>query len=388
MKNHKGKESKFCFTIPNKGTPSTMSVQQIVWRSTGNEGLARSFGLFLKDQMESVVKKWKKVEQMRDWVQTEKDTWRKKVREVWNKQCSPDRPRTRQQLQSQSAMVQDPLTLCRPARGVKTETIPVPIVMAGGKRIAIRVYPRAHKVDKNSRVHKAQVMVYLPSQLYADENKKMGTQISMGVRFGIKETWMSFVVQYIRYTVSKWKTITDCNKWVTKYLHIFKVFTNVLYARSDLYDTDTKCHWEISKSTIELDEAYTHIFGDAPRGYGLFCKVSGKHTFDVNFNDKRISCLLNKKRVKKLQQGYRFGQHDSDTVWVPTMDSLNCGAIQACYIMQHRVLNPTHKLSVTYDDRVCLEPKRPSVVDEEYCFDYNMLSRTDGNTRSKRSVNK
>ena len=273
-------------------------------------------------------------------------------------------------------MAQDPLTLCRPARGAKTEIIPVPIEMAGGKRIAIRVYPREHKIDTKLRVHKAQVMVYLPSQLYADETKKTGTQISMGVQFGVKETWMSFVVQYIRYTVSKWQTMKDCNKWVTKYLHIFKMFTNALYARSGLYDTDVKCPWEIAKSTIELDAVYTdgNIF-DESRGYGLFCKVPGKHTFEINIDDKRIACLLKKGKVAKLQQAYRF-QNDSSTVWVPTMDSLNCGAIQACYIMQHRVSNPTHKLIITTDDRVCLEPERNAHVNEEYCFDYNMVSRT------------
>jgi hypothetical protein len=39
------------------------------------------------------------------------------------------------------------------------------------------------------------------------------------------------------------------------------------------------------------------------------------------------------------------------------MDAFNCGVIQACYIMQHRVSNPTHKLIVTHDDRVFLEPQ-------------------------------
>ena len=298
---YKGKQTKFFFTIPSKGTPSTMNVKQIVWRSTGNEGLSQCFGEFLKNEMEKIVMKWKKVEQMRDWVENDKDSWKKKVRQNWNAKCSR-RLRTRQQCQSQSVMPQDAMTFYRRARGVKTVIIPVPIVMSGGKRIAIRVYPREHKVDKHGRVHKAQVMVYLPPQLYADKNKNRAIKMSMGIQFGVKETWMSFVVQYIRYTVSKWKTMNDCDKWVTKYFHIFRLFANMLYARSGLYDTDVKCSWEISKSTIALDEEYTHgnIF-DGPRGYGLFCKVPGKHTFDINFDDNRIACLLKKEKVTKLQ---------------------------------------------------------------------------------------
>ena len=93
---HKGKHTKFFFRIPSKGTPSTMNAKQIVWRSTGNEGLSRSFGEFLKNEMEKVVVKWKRVEQMRDWVENKKDEWKKKVRRDWNKKCSR-RPRTRQQ---------------------------------------------------------------------------------------------------------------------------------------------------------------------------------------------------------------------------------------------------------------------------------------------------
>lgn len=332
-----------------------MNVKTIVWRSTGNEGLSPRFWEFLKRKMETLVMKWEKVEQMRDWVENEKDSWKKQVREDWNKQCSR-RPRTRQ-WKSQLVMEQHPIALFRPARGMNTVSIPIPILMAGGKRIAIRVYPRERKVDTKLRVHKAQVIVYLPSQLYADENKKKGTQISMGVQFGVKETWMSFVVQYIRYAVSKWRTMKDCTKWVTKYIHIFKVFTNALYARSGLHDTDLKCPWEIAKSTIELDPVYTdgNIFEES-RGCGLFCKVPGKHTFDISIDDNRIGCLLKKGKVTKLQQAYRF-KNDPNTVWVPTMDAFNCGVIQACYIMQHRVSNPTHKLIVTHDDRVFLEPQ-------------------------------
>ena len=103
--------------------------------------------------------------------------------------------------------------------------------------------------------------------MLTSKNKNRAIKMSMGIQFGVKETCMSFVVQYIRYTVSKWKTMNDCDKWVTKYFHIFRLFANMLYARSGLYDTDVKCSWEISKSTIALDEEYTHhnIF-DGPRG--------------------------------------------------------------------------------------------------------------------------
>ena len=54
---YKGKQTKFFFTIPSKGTPSSMNVKQIVWRSTGNEGLSQRFGEFLKNKMESLVPK-------------------------------------------------------------------------------------------------------------------------------------------------------------------------------------------------------------------------------------------------------------------------------------------------------------------------------------------
>ena len=123
-----------------------------------------------------------------------------------------------------------------------------------------------------------------------------------------------------------------------------------------------------------------------PRGY-----LKKTSTFDISIDDNRIGCLLKKGKVMKLQQAYRF-KNDPNTVWVPTMDSFNCGVIQACYIMQHRVSNPTHKLSdkliVTHDDRVFLEPQRDAHINEEYCFDYNMVSRTRVKSQRNQFVNR
>ena len=372
------KGNKLSFIIPSKGTPNNKRTE-VIFREGGNEGIDTRFGEFLVKQMQATSRKWKKVADMRNWVTT-KAAWRTRVRKLWNAKVVR---RTRMsQLRGGVTYASPPTGLLFQAKDGKTTDVMVPIMQVNGKVPAIRVYARpANK--QGGRTRKAQVLVWIPARLL--RNKTKGLEFSMGVDFGADLIWQKFVVEYLQYAVSKWKTAADIRTWVTKDRFNFKEFLNALFRSQREGVTPTSpMPWRLAPSTIEPDDQYMRNgwFTRGECGYGVYCTVAGEHTFRWHYDDERISYVADKRKnvLTQLQKNYQAtanGDSKSEVVWVPTTDSLRCGAVQPCYLVQHRKTNPTHILDFDAEGRTILQPLRPSVVGEEFCFDYRLGTSVD-----------
>ena len=388
----KSKKGKFALTIPAKGTANNKRTE-IVFRKNDLEGLSRRFGEYIASEMESACRKWKTVQDMRQWV-INKAAWSDRVRNSWIRKSGR---RTRMsQLRGQPAAAAGVMF---PSKSDKTIDIPVPLIRIKGRVCAIRVYARpANK--QGGRRRKTQLLVWIPARLLPKKERKSGKkglEFSMGVEFGASTIWRDFVVEYLTFAVSRWKKVDDVNCWVTQYRFNFKVFVNVLFRTGAWSVAPVSRPWRLGPSQITPDEEYLKN-GWFPKsagndvGFGVFCAVAGEHELMWNFDDERIAYVANKAKVKvtKLQKQYQaVSVHDEDSVWVPTMDALRCGVIQECYLVQHRKDDPTHYLDIDEHGRTLLRPRRPAKKGEEFCFNYRLhKSKDDSPPRRRKEADK
>ena len=75
-----------------------------------------------------------------------------------------------------------------------------------GQVQAIRVGFRLNHGSRNKSI----AYVYLPGALL---RKEKGKQFSLGTGNGPHHGWMSFVWEYLSYTVSKWSTFEEAREW-------------------------------------------------------------------------------------------------------------------------------------------------------------------------------
>lgn len=141
------------------------------WTSC-HEDTRTDFYNFLKVRMLNEVNKWKKVEQMWEWV-AHKNSWRLETRKDW---LSKFNKKKRMRSRSPPAVP--------PAKSPNTVTIPLTHLLINGTRAAVRVYPRALAARTvKKRLLKAHVIIWIPRCLG-------GKELSMGTNHGINESWM------------------------------------------------------------------------------------------------------------------------------------------------------------------------------------------------------
>ena len=364
---------KFSFSIPAKGTQNSKKTA-IVFKKGSEEGLNPRFGEFLCDRMKAAVKKWKDLEQMRNWV-TKKHLWKQRVRSQW---MNKRKRVTRNSGPLVEPISKPPSVMIKP-RGKRSISIPVPQVMHNGNCAAITVYPRPEGTDNKGRVRKAQVIVWISRHIcrhaFNDTSLKKGKEISMGFRFGDCKKWTHFVAEYITYAVSKLQTPTRLSNWVKKGIHSFKELLNIIYDFGGYHAPSAPPRtFRVAKSTMKFDPEEIGDIKDS--GFGLFCTVAGKHTFPFYCPEPRVARLVDKRKelLTNLQKTYQAVGSKTDTksniVWVPSREALTCWAVLSVYLIQHRNDNPTHVLEFDEDDNVCLKPLRRAIPPEEYCFDY------------------
>ena len=283
------KKSKGAFSvyIPSKGTQRNKRAEAM-FRKGGIEGLSREFGEFIVSQLTKVAKKWKKVEDMRAWAD-QRGEWKKQVRFLWARKCAaPTRSAARRlQLKSPAAVAAPSPVYSAKLSG--TVTIPTPECFGFGGRSSIRVYPRAPR-SVGKRTIKPCVMVWIPAPFRCE--------FSMGVKFADNPEWVTFVAEHLHYAVSKWKTEHDVKRWINQEYKNFREFLQVLYeVETNRIKTDpdyiakgqTTRVWKLAPSTMKPDPAYIaagqrdphfQSFKTEDAGFGLFCTVAGKWTFE------------------------------------------------------------------------------------------------------------
>ena len=386
----KAKKGKFSFFIPARGTENNKRTE-IVFRKNDKEGLRHRFGEFIANEMKKACRKWKTVQDMRQWI-SNKAAWQGRVRTAWYRKL--DRRTRMSQLRrqpgAQPAAQAQPVVLFK-AKSAKTIDIPVPLVRIDGRVCAIRVYTRpANK--QGGRRRKAQLLVWIPARLL--KNRKKGLEFSMGVEFGASTIWQDFVVEYLTFAVSRWESTADINRWVTKYRFDFKEFVNILFRTGTWSAAPVSRPWRLGPSQITPDEEYLK-HGWFPKsakkdvGFGVFCAVAGEHELMWCSRDPSIGYVADKAKVKltKLQKQYQavsVDDEDSLEVWGPSMDALRCGAIQECYLVQHRKHDPTHYLDIDEYGRTVLKPRRRAEKGEEFCFDYCLHKSNDDSPPRRR----
>ena len=368
--------------IPVKGTATNKRVE-IVFSKAALEGLSEHFAEFVAEQFQSVMGKWKNVMSMHKWVANDRHAWKKSVRDAWEYKCERvTRHSVTRKLEMKSSVTASPVYS---AKNDSTVTIAAPHLF--GHRGTVRVLVREQKVLSNGRRVKAHVLVWLPQPIRKE--------YSMGVQFGINKRWIKFVGEYVNYAVSKWQTLEAAKNWATNCFKNFREFVNVLFERGGYHNLSVKRVWRLAPSTMETDPVYNARGNDGDPdfaefkdgsnpGFGIFCTVRGRHTFDWAFpNDDRINYIANKKRehLTDLQKKYQATacRKDPDFVWVPTTDALECGAVPVQYLMNHSRKNPSHELVPDgFTGDTILNPlSRESVPKEEYKFHYRLEKSPD-----------
>ena len=149
-----------------------LSGVSIVFSRKKHEDTRTDFYNFLRVRMLNEVNKWKKVEQMWEWV-AHKNSWRLETRKDW---LSKFNKKKRMRSRSPPAVP--------PAKSPNTVTIPLTHLLINGTRAAVRVYPRALAARTvKKRLLKAHVIIWIPRCLG-------GKELSMGTNHGINESWM------------------------------------------------------------------------------------------------------------------------------------------------------------------------------------------------------
>ena len=376
----------FYIVIPGKATRNGKRTS-IVFSRKQPEGTRADFFNFLKTQLSNEVGKWKKLEDMREWV-ARKDTWRMKARTDW---LAKFNRATR--LRSREKQPIPPPAVAQPKKK-ETVTIPLTNFLIKGMRAALSVYPRAERTV-NKRVLKPHVMIWIPRCL----GKK---ELSMGTKHGISESWMQFVVEYLQYAASKWKTPRQCKKWINNYFVHFREFVDILFSLGGFAKPTARRKWRIGKSQIapclSAFDPGKRVSDETLKdtGFGVFCTVSGRINFDWHFPDPKISVLVDKRKewLTDLQKTYQADGNREDpdgfTVWVPTREALNAGAIPVCYLLNHCEDddNPTHKLRFDTQGNTYLKCIRDVEVNEEYKFNYNLSKSKDDTAVQQRARNR
>ena len=372
------KSGRFTFFIPSKGS-NTKGRSQIGFGKSAQEGLRRAFGEFLRDRMQTAIRKWKNVDQMRAWMD-HKEGWRDTVRQQWSskiKWTARTRKRSRSALELITPSVTPTLSLLTyTPRSGQTTSIPVLLPEFDGVRtpsISVRAQAKTGR-------YKPFISVWIPAALIQGDRKK-GVEMHMGVARGISSGWQQYVVEYLRYVVSKWSSLKHAYSWC-KNKRLFVRQLNVLYLMEGHHVTDRQ--WRLGKSKIEPDAEYIRegYFPQSARtntGYGLFCAKDGaKITFKYSSKKKSMSVLVDKRRQKLMgEQKYYQAKGCPDDpkchiVWVPPVLALRCGVLMPSYIMQHRKKNPTHEYVVHSREHSELVPCRRPKRDEELCWNYNL----------------
>ena len=374
------KNGRFTFFIPSKAS-NIKRRSQIGFRKSAHEGLSRAFGEFLRDLMQMAIKKWKSVDQMRVWMD-DKEGWRETVRQKWRVKFDRTarlRKRSRPEMELISPSVAPTLShLTYTPRGDQMGTTSVPVLLPefdGVMTPSISVRTKA----KRGR-YKPFVSVWIPAAIIPGHRQK-GVEMHMGVARGISLGWQQYVVEYLRYVVSKWSSLKHAYSWYND-KKFFVRQVNALYVMDGHHVTDR--HWRLKKSTIEPDLAYIRQ-GYFPQsalintGYGLFCTKDGaKIIFKFSTTNKSLSVLVDKRRKKltKMQKHYQAKGCPDDPncniVWVPPPRALRCGVVMPGCIMQHRRKNPTHEYVVHSREHAELVPCRGPQRDEEFCYHYNL----------------
>ena len=370
-----GKNGRFTFFIPAKASYSNRR-SQIGFRKSVSEGLKRTFGEFLRDLMQMALKKCKSVDQMRAWMDN-KESWRETVRQQWRAKIGRMgrlRKRSRLGMELISPSVAPPsedgttaILVCLPEfEGVRTPSI------------SVRAKAKSAKAKRGG--YKPFISVWIPAAIIPG-NREKGVEIHMGVERGISLGWQQYVVEYIRYVVSKWTTLGDAYSWYNNKRSFVRKLKD-LYVMDEHHVRNRQ--WRLRKSTIEPDVEYIRL-GYFPMsalnntGYGLFCAKGGaKITFKFSTSNKSMSVLVDKRRQKltKKQKHYQAKGCPDDPkcniVWAPAPCALRCGVVMPGFIMQHRRKNPTHKYVVHSREHAELVPRRSPQRDEELCYDYNL----------------
>ena len=379
----KSNKGVYSLYIPAKGNQANKRVE-IVFSKAMLEGLSEDFAEFVAEQFRSVMGKWKNIRSMCKWVKNDRHTWKESVRSAWGVKCE----RVTRNSVARKLLMKSPATASPVYSAKKDSTVTIVAPHIFGHRGTVRVWGKKQRVSANGRVVKAKVVVWLPLPIRKE--------YSMGVQFGNNKRWIEFVGEYVNYAVSKWQTLETATNWATNCFKDFREFVNVLFDKGGYHNVSVKRVWRLAPSTMETDPVYNTLgnkgdpdfaeFKDGSNpGFGIFCTVRGRHTFDWAFpNDARINYIANKKteHLTDLQKKYQATacREDLNLVWVPTTAALKCGAVPVQYVMNHSRKDPTHDLAphdITGGTVLMPLEGRESVPKEEYRFHYRLLKSKD-----------
>jgi len=332
-------------------------------------GTLQNFGEFIFKSLQVVVNCWTDLKQARMWCadDTSKNAWKNHVQSDWLRNMRSRRKQKSEQNIDLEQMVTGTLAY----NGFNDATIiripdyaDTPKEFKTMKFHAIRVREQKATIKKHAYVY-----LRIPKYLIGSSKPKI---ISMGERFGIIPSWRNFVASYVRYALCNVDSFDALKQWCTVQLGHFRSLLQ------RLYDEEKKINcidfWEIRPSQISTDESYV-VNGSfnatsTGRGAGLFCKKPGEYDIPFGGISAGITQRVNKarERVSKLGGFYQVTV-GGNFVDVPTDASFAAKVVHIGFIVNHRVLNPTHCLKIKRGQAL-LKPLRPAQAGEEFCFNY------------------
>lgn len=391
------KKKRICLTLP--------SVQPF--------GISPHLGLFIKDQLERVVKEWRTLKEAQRWVRDQRKEWKKKVLSDWStkhevhsdvrkeralvnscfqvlgSRMSTKRRATEALRGGKVKKTKSRLPLISPtvytAKKETTHSIPIPVFdeLRDGhvinRSIALHVYPRS---SPSSTTRKPFGILMIPKGLapLTAKGKMKRKEYSLGVKFGVDPEWLKFVAEYLGYVASRWQNLKAARRWCQELRDTFvKLLTQMWVSICDGKQSASR-FWRIAASEVPHDKGYIAAYKrtkgrwgidpDADRGSGLWCAKAGEHEILFNGPDSVSEPVM--KPVKNSQSCYTIHiPADDDNVFAPTVLALEVGAVSHGFIVQHSRVNPTHKLEWDHHvDRPYLSPLRWANVNEEFTFNY------------------
>ena len=369
------KNGRFVIIIPAKATRGNRRTE-INFSKLAPEGLTPGFGEFLNINLCGIVPKWKTLKEVKTWTQN-KSGWREVMRKKWKTTIKYG---TRSSAKRKLIASPSP-SLFKKAKNTQTVSIAVPC----DSSIAVRIYER-HRNKKSGKSRRPHLIVWIPTKLVPDSK-----EFSMGVRFGVNKIWKQYVLEYLKYAVSKWNTKSVASKWYRKCRQDFVEFTNSLFDERGFGRIPATRPWRLGPSQVPDNERFDKYIrkgwftnAGAGKGYGVYANHSGRHCLSFCSEDKRIVVLVrNSKKLTKEQKNYRVtagkDEKGNQLVLVPTVAALKCGVIPEAFIVNCSVDSKTASHSLqTFDHRPHLISDGVE-TDVEVTFDYNY---TDGESSS------
>ena len=355
------KDGRFVIDVPAI-LGDTNHRKEIAFGRTNNCGLNPNFLLFLKNQLQTLVKRWKTLRTAQVWMQeiTKRRQWRDTVVMKWcNKKSKGTRSEARQLEQVEQVDNTAVIPLPKPVLSKKPTPNAVFITTPGFPMPGRQHLMVSTQHTKSKSLKKPVVVVWVPQVLCA-RGVTRGRRVHMGNQFGADEEWQQYVVEYMQANARKWKNIKQARGWLSKHLPTFRTLVNLGWEHHLRENHGKKRVWRIAPSKLPICQEYIdakHFSKDSEIGDGLWTEESGRHHIYYQGHPNWTRIADKSKETLTKQEGdyqVRADPTNEDLVEIPTKDAFTCCTLADAFMVNllQDKYNPTHENRVIPGDEL------------------------------------